>query len=110
VAQQFQVVHSKEVMVAASWLEDRDYQSGQGCRLHVAFHGCLQYRQLVGDAYYANAGYNRWAATNRIIVLYPPTVASPLDPFNPNGCWDWWGYTDSDFDTRSGRQIVRSPE
>jgi hypothetical protein len=83
-----------------------DCQATPGCRLHVAFHGCLQYPQLIGDAFYAQAGYNRWAATNRIIVLYPQTVASDAAPFNPNGCWDWFAYTDSHFATRSGMQIV----
>jgi hypothetical protein len=77
-----------------------------GCRLHIAFHGCLQSQEVVGDAWYGHAGYNKWAATNRIIVLYPQTRASDADPLNPNGCWDWWGYTGSDFNTRSGKQIV----
>ncbi len=83
-----------------------DCQAVPGCRLHVAFHGCLQSQQLIGDAFYAQAGYNRWAATNRIIVLYPQAVASDIAPFNPNGCWDWFAYTDSRFATRSGLQIV----
>lgn len=83
-----------------------DCQTTPGCRLHVAFHGCLQYQQLVADAFYAQAGYNRWAATNRIIVLYPQTIESNLIPYNPKGCWDWWGYTDSQFPTKNGMQIV----
>jgi hypothetical protein len=81
-------------------------QTTPGCRLHVAFHGCLQYQQLIADAFYAQAGYNRWAATNRIIVLYPQTIESNLIPYNPKGCWDWWGYTDSQFPTKNGKQIV----
>jgi hypothetical protein len=67
---------------------------------------CLQSEQAIGDTFYAHAGYNRWAATNPIIVLYPQAVASDLAPFNPNGCWDWFAYTDSHFATRSGMQIV----
>jgi hypothetical protein len=82
-----------------------DCQTTPGCRLHVAFHGCKQSQQIVGDAFYTQAGYNRWAATNRIIVLYPQTVASDLAPLNPDGCWDWFAYTDSQFPTRSGEQI-----
>jgi hypothetical protein len=27
-------------------------------------------------------------------------------PFNPNGCWEWFAYTDSHFATRSGMQVV----
>jgi hypothetical protein len=83
-----------------------DCEAAPGCRLHIAFHGCLQSEQAIGDKFYTHAGYNRWAATNRIIVLYPQTVASNFVPFNPNGCWDWFAYTDSHFATRSGEQIV----
>ena len=82
-----------------------DCQATPGCRLHVAFHGCLQSQEVIGDAFYTQAGYNRWAATNRIIVLYPQVVASNLVPLNPDGCWDWFAYTDSQFATRSGEQI-----
>lgn len=35
--------------------------AGQACRLHVAFHGCLQSASAAGTAFYQNAGYNRWA-------------------------------------------------
>lgn len=24
---------------------------------------------------------------------------------NPNGCWDWWGYTGSDYSNKKGSQI-----
>ena len=82
----------------------RDCQSVPGCRLHIAFHGCKQSEQAIGDAFYAHGGYNRWAATNRIIVLYPQTVKT--DIINPDGCWDWFGYTGRDFATRSGVQII----
>ncbi|WP_235580933.1 hypothetical protein [Pseudorhodoferax sp. Leaf265] len=36
-------------------------------------------------------GFNRWADTNRLIVLYPQVARSGASPFNPKGCWDWWG-------------------
>ena len=57
-----------------------------------------------------NSGYNAWADTNRIIVLYPQTVARPLmglPPQNPQACWDWWSYVthDDSYVTKSGRQI-----
>jgi poly(3-hydroxybutyrate) depolymerase len=81
-------------------------QAGQSCRLHIAFHGCLQDEQHIGDAYYKFAGYNRWAAANRIIVSYPQIVASEFKPQNPNACWDWWGYTDAKFATKNGKQII----
>jgi poly(3-hydroxybutyrate) depolymerase len=78
--------------------------SQQPCRVHVAFHGCLQNADTVGDAYYTHAGYNQWADTNDIIVLYPQTAASTI-PFNPNGCWDWWGYSSPDYAKRKAPQI-----
>lgn len=74
-----------------------------GCAVHVAFHGCLQGAQAVGSDFYESAGYNRWADANRLIVLYPQ-VASRF-PDNPNGCWDWWGYSGAGYMTRRGAQI-----
>ena len=47
-------------------------------------------------------GYNRWAETNRLIVLYPRVEASL---FNPRGCWDWWGYSGTGYATKDGAQI-----
>ncbi|HEX5796249.1 MAG TPA: PHB depolymerase family esterase [Geminicoccaceae bacterium] len=76
---------------------------GAVCRVHVAFHGCRQTAGLVGNAFVDGAGYNRWADSNRLIVLYPQAHETPL---NPNACWDWWGYDDPDYMTRSGRQMA----
>jgi len=59
-----------------------------GCRVHVALHGCQMNAGFVGDAFARRSGLNEWAATNRLVVLYPQT-----GPGAVNGCWDWWGYT-----------------
>lgn len=72
------------------------------CRLHIAFHGCRQGKEFVDDRFARMAGLNEWAESNRIIVLYPQVEKSP---FNPQGCWDWWGYTGPDYDRRHGKQI-----
>ena len=56
----------------------------------------------VNDDFVRDAGYNRWAAANGIVVLYPQTTESPL---NPNRCWDFWGYTGLDYRTRRGPQM-----
>lgn len=89
--------------------------AGEPCRLHIAFHGCQQQAGRVGRAFVDHAGFNEWADGNRIVVLYPQaeaTVAVPITPFNPQGCWDWWGYNDYAFDmtgryaTRDGLQIA----
>jgi len=78
-------------------------RQGAGCRVHVAFHGCNQSRSAAGDAFVSDAGYPRWAETNRLVVLFPQVDKSPL---NPQGCWDWWGYTGRDYLTRDAPQIV----
>lgn len=77
---------------------------GESCRLHVAFHGCQQNADAVGERFVREAGYNRWADSNRLVVLYPQTRSSYV-PLNPKACWDWWGYTDEHYDTRAGNQI-----
>lgn len=74
-----------------------------GCRVHIAYHGCAQNRQKVGDVFVKKTGFARWADTNKIIVLYPQTIVLP---FNPQGCWDWWGYTGPNYLTRTAPQIV----
>jgi poly(3-hydroxybutyrate) depolymerase len=74
------------------------------CALHVVFHGCLQSADTVGDAVYAKLGYNEWADTNNIIILYPQVDKSSI-PFNPQGCWDWWGYSGLNFQTKGGPQL-----
>ena len=88
-----------------------DAPTPAACRLHVAFHGCRQYTALIDDDFYWGAGYNRWAEANRIVVLYPQTTAwnRTLDPTgltaNPNGCWDWWGYSGADYFRQDGKQM-----
>ena len=72
------------------------------CRLHVAFHGCKQDLDSIHDDFVRDAGYNRWAATNNIVVLYPQATSSAS---NPNRCWDFWGYTGSDYYGQTGKQM-----
>lgn len=78
-------------------------ESSQRCRVHVAFHGCAQNRAMVGDTFVRETGFARWADTNRLIVLFPQVSTGP---FNPQGCWDWWGYTGRAYLTREAPQIV----
>jgi poly(3-hydroxybutyrate) depolymerase len=81
------------------------------CRVHVAQHGCQQGVTAVGEVFVRDAGYNAWAAAHDVIVLYPqaqasqPTMVAWWLPFNPNGCWDWWGYTGTDYAVKTGVQI-----
>jgi poly(3-hydroxybutyrate) depolymerase len=89
----------------------KDCQAG-GCRVHVAFHGCRQNVEAIGTRFVTGAGYNGWADSNRMIVLYPQTQAryglamgSWVYLMNPKGCWDWWGYSGTDYHTKDGVQI-----
>jgi poly(3-hydroxybutyrate) depolymerase len=77
--------------------------ANQSCKLHVVFHGCKQNVATVGSQFYQNTGYNRWADTNNIVILYPQANTTVA---NPNGCWDWWGYDDVNFPGKSGGQMV----
>lgn len=79
--------------------------AGESCGLHVFFHGCSQSSELVGDAVARGAGFNEWAETNRLLVLYPQVRGSKIAPMNPLGCFDWWGYTDERYATRDGLQV-----
>jgi hypothetical protein len=75
----------------------------QGCRVHVALHGCEQAREKVGDTFVKDSGFARLADANRLIVLFPQVSASST---NPQGCWDWWGYTGLDFLGKDAPQIA----
>jgi len=77
-------------------------QLSTGCRVHVAFHGCGQNKAQVGDAFIEGSGFDRWADTNRLIVLFPQVKANAG---NAQACWDWWGYTGDNFLSRDGSQI-----
>ena len=79
----------------------------EGCKLHVAFHGCRQNVDAQGadrihDDFVRDAGYNRWAAANRIVILYPQATAAVG---NPRACWDFWGYSGDELRTRDGIQM-----
>jgi poly(3-hydroxybutyrate) depolymerase len=80
----------------------RSCRDQPGCRIHVVFHGCKQGLPAIDDRFVKGAGYARWAESNRIVVLFPQAVAGSL---NPNGCWDWWGYTGPRFLQRDAVQM-----
>ncbi|HSD39404.1 MAG TPA: poly(3-hydroxybutyrate) depolymerase [Rhodocyclaceae bacterium] len=88
---------------------------GEKCRIHIALHGCKQGQSFLpltpppggglynGTTFVKNIGYDRWADKNHLVILYPQAVSIPLK--NPNGCWDWWGYTGADYATKNAVQI-----
>ena len=61
--------------------------------------------RLRGPQLCALAGYNRWADVNRIVVLYPQASSSRVWPLNPGGCWDWWGYSGTNYASRDAIQL-----
>ncbi|KAL1960134.1 hypothetical protein VTO42DRAFT_306 [Malbranchea cinnamomea] len=84
------------------------------CKLHVALHGCQQSYSKIGSKFIENTGYNKWADTNNIIVLFPQAVpdytirliwGGTLLP-NPNGCWDWVGWYGHNADQKGGAQMT----
>lgn len=88
--------------------------SGAQCRVHVALHGCQQSQSQIGMRFVNNTGYNKWADTNDIIVLYPQTVADNTPRStkasgmlaNPNACFDWIGWYGTNFDQKAGVQML----
>ena len=94
-----------ELMPEAYLYVPKACAAGESCGVHVFFHGCQQSSELVGDAVARGAGFNEWADTRRLLVLYPQVKSSKFAPMNPLGCFDWWGYTNADYATRDGLQI-----
>jgi poly(3-hydroxybutyrate) depolymerase len=80
-----------------------DCVSKSGCRLHIALHGCDQARETVGDAFIKESGFARWGDTNRLVILFPQVTGSLV---NPDGCFDWWGYSDIDYLGKNAPQIA----
>ncbi len=92
----------------------RSCEQGQMCRIHVVFHGCRQVYNAdpegldlkqggtaFGLQMVLHAGYNEWAHTNSIIILYPQAQKTKA---NPGGCFDWWGYLEGAKDTYLTRE------
>lgn len=77
---------------------------GTQCGAVIAFHGCEQNIDLLGERFVQEVGLNRWADAYDLVVIYPQTRASFM-PLNPKACWDWWGYSGADYDTREGVQL-----
>lgn len=85
---------------------------GATARVHIALHGCKQGYNYIdytfgqsdfasqppyGNRYITTTGYNQIADSNNIIVLYPQAQGTDTSTTqNPDGCWDWWGYSCAD--------------
>ncbi|MGZ5857433.1 MAG: extracellular catalytic domain type 2 short-chain-length polyhydroxyalkanoate depolymerase, partial [Burkholderiaceae bacterium] len=82
-----------------------DCAAMKACKVEIVVHGCQQYYGTIGDKFIKTAGVNEWADTNHIIAVYPQTIASNSSPTNPNGCWDFWGYTGANAVKKAGPQM-----
>lgn len=77
------------------------------CTIHLALTGCLSTYEEVGTLWVQYSGFNKWAEANNMVILYPYLINSIVDPINPMGCWDWWGYTKiTKFATKAGPQMA----
>lgn len=77
-------------------------EPGAECGLHVALHGCQMNPDFIQKQFVENAGYNEWAETNRLVILYPQSAKASGNPY---ACWDWFGFTGKDYTKKSGAQI-----
>lgn len=104
--------NQRSYAAAATGMADTGYlyvpqscsSTGARCKIHVAMHGCVQAAESVDNQFYSKTGYNNWADSNNILVLYPQ-VNKSTRPYNPQGCWDWWGYTGKNYAFKSGPQM-----
>jgi len=74
------------------------------CKLHIALHGCQQGFYKISDTFVKNTQYLEVAEANAIIVVFPQVVSTAVS--NPNGCFDWWGYNDANYETKNGAQMA----
>lgn len=79
-------------------------RAGAQCGLHVALHGCQMNPDHIQDKFVSMAGYNEWAETNNLIILYPQSAQRRTE--NPYGCWDWFGFSGVDYAQKSGVQMA----
>jgi len=73
-------------------------EAAQTCNLHIVFHGCGMYagNKAMNLSFVMHAGYNDWAESNNLIILYPQSGGYPLhnktgSTQQMSGCWDSYG-------------------
>lgn len=87
-------------------------EGGEALGVHIAIHGCKQGYDYVnyvngipdmrnqppyGSRYITTTGYMEIAEANDLIVVFPQVGGDDDAAIqNPDGCWDWWGYTAKD--------------
>lgn len=52
-----------------------------------------------------DSGYIEYAEENDLMILFPQTWISEKNyPYNPKGCWDWFGWTGDQYATKKGAE------
>jgi hypothetical protein len=50
-----------------------------------------------------DSGYIDYAEENDLMILFPQTwISKESFPYNPKGCWDWYGWTGDNYATNQG--------
>ena len=89
----------------------RSCAGGEECALHVSMHGCSN-PWFLESAQAHTLSFNRWAETNRMVILWPHIANAGYNHTGPGSypaaddtCWDAYGKTGEDYDHRSGPQM-----
>jgi len=78
------------------------------CKLHIFFHGCtLAYNSNgFNFTYIKHAGFNPWAETNEMVVLYPQMGGYKNGTQQQMmGCWDSFSDTGENYSLNTGVQM-----
>lgn len=77
------------------YIPDNCKDNNKVCDLHVVFHGCKQTLDHIEKSFIEKTGFLEIAEVFDVVLLFPQALKSEDQPFNPNGCWDFWGYNTS---------------
>lgn len=80
--------------------------AGAKCTLVLVFHGCHQTLDEIGSDFIVNTGMNELAEANNFVVLYPQVIISYSPVVDISGCFDWFGFTSTDYANQKGPQMV----
>ena len=76
-------------------------QSPSKCGIHVHYHPCGGSVRAVSTSYSLQIGLPQYAETNDMVIVYPQATSAK----GVGGCFDWWGGTGADFDTKTSKQL-----
>lgn len=77
------------------------------CRMHLYHHGCCgPWGSVFYEGVTHHAGFNEYAETNNIVIIYPAMSSWGETAQSRSGCWDGYGQTGTDYSVKSGAQIT----